>query len=393
MNEAVIVSAVRTPVGKAPKGSLRTVRPETLAVTAIGAALERAPGLDPAEIDDIVWGCAFPEGEQGLNVGRYIGLLAGLPESVPGVTVNRFCASGLQAIAFGAQAIMSGMADVILAGGTESMSCVPGGGNKEMPFDDVAEVNPDAAYMVMGLTAENVASRFNVTREEQDVFAAQSHSRALAAQADGTFDDELVPVEVVNRRPGPDGTIVETTTMFTADEGPRPGSTPDVLAKLRTIFKKDGTVTAGNSSQTSDAGAAAVLMTAQKAAELELEPLGVFRSFACYGVDPGVMGIGPAYAIPKALKLAGITIDDVDLVELNEAFASQAVYCVRELGLDPDIVNVNGGAIALGHPLGATGAKLTATLLHELRRREGRYGVVSMCIAGGQGAAAVFERV
>ena len=392
MNEAVIVSAVRTPVGKAPRGGLRTVRPETLAVTAIRAAMERAPGLDPVEIDDIMWGCAFPEGEQGLNVGRYVGLMAGLPESVPGVTVNRFCSSGLQAIAFGAQAIMSGMAEVILAGGVESMSAVPGGGNKEMPFDEVVEVSPDA-YTSMGMTAENVASRYNVTREEQDLFAAQSQARALAAQAAGRFDDEIVPVEVVNRRPGPDGTIVEKRTMFTADEGPRPGSTPEVLGKLRTIFKKDGTVTAGNSSQTSDAGAAAVIMTARKAAELELEPLGVFRSFACYGVDPGVMGIGPAFAIPKALKLAGITIDDVDLVELNEAFASQAVYCVRELGLDQSIVNVNGGAIALGHPLGATGAKLTATLLHELKRREGRYGVVSMCIAGGQGAAAVFERV
>jgi len=392
MNEAVIVSAVRTPVGKAPRGGLRTVRPETLAVTAIKAALDRAPGLDPEEIDDIVWGCAFPEGEQGLNVGRYVGLMAGLPESVPGVTVNRFCSSGLQAIAFGSMAIMSGQAEVILAGGVESMSAVPGGGNKEMPCDEVAAAAADA-YTSMGMTAENVASRYNVTREEQDAFAAQSHARALAAQANGTFDDELVPVEVVNRRPGPNGTIVETRSMFTADEGPRPGSTPEVLAKLRTIFKTDGSVTAGNSSQTSDAGAAAVLMTAEKAAELELEPLGVFRSFACYGVDPGVMGIGPAFAIPKALKLAGITIDDVDLVELNEAFASQAVYCVRELGLNQDIVNVNGGAIALGHPLGATGAKLTATLLHELRRREGRYGVVSMCIAGGQGAAAVFERV
>jgi len=392
MREAVIVSSVRTPVGKAPRGSLKTVRPETLAVTAIRAAMDRAPGLDPAEIDDIVWGCAFPEAEQGLNLARYVGILAGLPENVPGVTVNRFCSSGLQAIAFGAQAIMSGMADVILAGGTESMSCVPGGGNKEMPDDAVAAAAADA-YTSMGMTAENVAERYSVSREEQDAFAAQSQARALAAQAEGRFDDELVPVPVVHRRPGPGGTIVESTTMFTADEGPRPGSTPEVLAKLRTIFKQNGTVTAGNSSQTSDAGAAAVLMSGEKAEALGLEPLAVFRSFACYGVDPGVMGIGPAFAIPKALKIAGIGIDDVDLVELNEAFASQAVYCVRELGLDPEIVNVNGGAIALGHPLGATGAKLTATLLHELKRRKGRYGVVSMCIAGGQGAAAVFERV
>lgn len=393
MNEAVIVSAVRTPVGKAPRGALRTVRPETLAVTAIRGALARTPGLDPAEIDDVIWGCAFPEAQQGLNLARIVTLLAGLPESVPGVTVNRFCASGLQAIAFGAQAIMSGMADVVLAGGTESMSCVPGGGNKEMPFDEVAEVNPDAAYMVMGLTAENVATRYNVTRLEQDTFAAESQRRAQAAQAEGRFDDELVPVEVVNRRPGPDGSITETRTMFTADEGPRPGSTVEVLGKLRAIFRKDGTVTAGNSSQTSDAGAACVLMTAQKAAELGLTPLGRFVSFAAHGVDPAVMGIGPLYAIPRALKRAGLTLKDIDLVELNEAFASQAVYCVDQLGLDREIVNVNGGAIALGHPLGATGAKLTATLLHEMKRRESRYGVVSMCIAGGIGAAAVFERV
>jgi acetyl-CoA acyltransferase len=392
MREAVIVSAVRTPVGRAPRGALKTVRPETLAVTAMRAALKRAPGLDPVEIDDVIWGCAFPEAEQGLNLGRYAALLAGIPESVPGVTVNRFCSSGLQAIAFGAQAIMSGMADVILAGGTESMSCVPGGGNKEMAFDQVAAVSADA-YTSMGMTAENVATRFNVSREAQDAFAAESHRRALAAQAEGRFDDELVPVEVVNRRPGPGGTIVEKSHLFTVDEGPRPGSTPEVLAKLRTIFRKNGTVTAGNSSQTSDAGAAVVVMSGEKAAELGLKPLGRFVSFACAGVDPGLMGIGPAFAIPKALRIAGLTIDDIDLVELNEAFASQAVYCVRELGLDPEIVNVNGGAIALGHPLGATGAKLTATLLHEMARRENRYGVVSMCIAGGIGAAAVFERV
>jgi acetyl-CoA acyltransferase len=392
MKEAVIVSAVRTPVGKAPRGSLKTVRPETLAVTAIRAALERAPGLDPAEIDDVIWGCAFPEAEQGLNIGRYVALMAGLPESVPGVTVNRFCSSGLQAIAFAAQAIMSGMAEVILAGGVESMSCVPGGGNKEMPFDEVAAVSPDA-YLSMGMTAENVAARFNVTREEQDLFASESHRRALAAQAEGRFDDEIVPVEIVHRRPARGGTIVEERSWFTADEGPRPGSTPEVLAGLRPVFKKNGTVTAGNSSQTSDAGAATTLMSAEKAAALGLQPLGRFVSYACAGVDPGVMGIGPAFAIPKALRIAGLTLDDIDLIELNEAFASQAVYVCRELGLDREKVNVNGGAIALGHPLGATGAKLTATLLHEMRRRQSRYGIVSMCIAGGIGAAAVFERI
>jgi acetyl-CoA acyltransferase len=333
MKEAVIVSAVRTAVGKAPRGMYRTTHPEVLAVTAIRGALERAPGLDPAEIDDVMMGCAFPEAEQGLNVGRNYALLAGLPESVPGFTMNRFCSSGLQAIALGAQAVMSGMAEVVLAAGVESMSRVPGGGNKEMFSNDMLDASPDV-YLSMGLTAENVASRFNVTREQQDI-----------------------------------------------------------LANLRAVFKKNGTVTAGNSSQTSDGAAAAVVMSAERAAALELKPMARFVSFAAAGCDPAVMGIGPVFAIPKALKLAGLKVSDIDLVELNEAFASQAYYCIHELGFDPAIVNVNGGAIALGHPLGATGAKLTATLLHEMQRRQSRYGVVSMCVAGGIGAAAVFERL
>jgi acetyl-CoA acyltransferase len=392
MKEAVVVSAVRTAVGKAPRGMFRTTPPEVLAVTAIRGALDRAPGLDPAEIDDVILGCAFPEAEQGLNIGRNYALQAGLPESVPGFTLNRFCSSGLQAIAVGAQAIMSGMAEVMLCGGVESMSRVPGGGNQEMFSGDMLDVSPDV-YLSMGLTAENVASRFNVSRAEQDALAAESHRRALAAIANGTFDDEIVPVEIKHWLPGPDGTVVEKSTTVTIDEGPRPGSTPDVLAGLKPVFKKGGTVTAGNSSQTSDGAAAAVVMSAEKAAALGFEPLGRFVSFAAAGCDPAVMGIGPVFAIPKALKLAGLKVSDIDLVELNEAFASQAAYCIRELGLDPAITNVNGGAVALGHPLGATGAKLTATLLHEMKRRKSRYGLVSMCVAGGLGAAAVFERI
>jgi acetyl-CoA acyltransferase len=392
MKEAVIVSAVRTAVGKAPRGMYRTTHPEVLAVTAIRGALERAPGLDPAEIDDVMMGCAFPEAEQGLNVGRNYALLAGLPESVPGSTMNRFCSSGLQAIALGAQAVMSGMAEVVLAAGVESMSRVPGGGNKEMFSNDMLDASPDV-YLSMGLTAENVASRFNVTREQQDILAAESQRRALAAIANGTFHDEIVPVEVTHRLPGPDGSVVEKSTVITTDEGPRPGSTVEALANLRAVFKKNGTVTAGNSSQTSDGAAAAVVMSAERAAALELKPMARFVSFAAAGCDPAVMGIGPVFAIPKALKLAGLKVSYIDLVELNEAFASQAYYCIHELGFDPAIVNVNGGAIALGHPLGATGAKLTATLLHEMQRRQSRYGVVSMCVAGGIGAAAVFERL
>jgi acetyl-CoA acyltransferase len=392
VKEAVIVSAVRTAVGKAPRGMYRTTLPEVLATTAIRGALERAPALDPAEIDDVMMGCAFPEAEQGLNVGRNYALLAGLPQSVPGFTMNRFCSSGLQAVALGAQAIMSGMAEVVLAAGVESMSRVPGGGNKEMFSSEMLDASPDV-YLSMGLTAENVASRFNVTREEQDTLAAESHRRALAAIANGTFNDEIVPVEIKHWLPGPDGSVVEKSTTVTVDEGPRAGSTIEALANLKPVFKKNGTVTAGNSSQTSDGAAAAVVMSAEKAAALGLRPLARFVSFAAAGCDPAVMGIGPVFAIPKALKLAGLGVGDIDLVELNEAFASQAFYCMRELGFDPAIVNVNGGAVALGHPLGATGAKLTATLLHEMRRRQSRYGVVSMCVAGGLGAAAVFERL
>jgi acetyl-CoA acyltransferase len=355
-------------------------------------ALQQTPGLDPAEIDDVILGCAFPEAEQGLNIGRNYALLAGLPISVPGFTLNRFCSSGLQAIAMGAMAIMSGMADVMLCGGVEAMSRVPGGGNQEMFSGDMLDASPDI-YLSMGLTAENVASRFNVSRLEQDTLAAESHRRALAAIENGTFKEEIVPVQIKHRLPGPEGTTLEKITTVAVDEGPRPGSTVETLGGLKPVFRKDGTVTAGNSSQTSDGAGAAILMTAERAGALGLKPLGRFVSFGAIGCDPAVMGIGPALAVPKALKLAGLSVDDVDLVELNEAFASQAVYCIRELGLDPARVNVNGGAIALGHPLGGTGAKLTATLLHEMARRQSRYGIVTMCAAGGLGVAAVFERI
>ena len=392
MKEAVVVSAVRTPVGKAPRGMFRTTQPEYLSVTSIRAALAQAPGLDPAEIDDVIMGCAFPEAEQGLNCARNYALLAGLPDTVPGVTLTRFCASGLQSIAFASQAIMTGQAEVILAAGIETMSRVPGGGNKQISSWDMQNVNP-GVYDGMGITAENVAERFNVSREEQDVFAAESQRRALEATENGTFKDEIVPVEVVHRSPGPGGTVVEKKTTVTRDEGIRAGSTAEVLAKLKPVFKKNGTVTAGNSSQTSDGAAATVVMSADKASQLGLQPLARFVSFAAAGCDPSVMGIGPVFAIPKALKLAGLTIDQIELFEINEAFASQAVYCARELGIDRAILNVNGGAIALGHPLGATGAKLTATLLHEMKRRKNRYGIVSMCAAGGIGCAAVFERL
>jgi acetyl-CoA acyltransferase len=392
MKEAVIVSAVRTAVGKAPRGMFRTTQPEHLSVTTIKAALAAAPGLDPAEIDDVLMGCAFPEAEQGLNCARNYALLAGLPETVPGVSMTRFCASGLQSIAFAAQQIMCGQAEVLLAGGIETMSRVPGGGNKQMSSWDMQKVNA-GVYASMGVTAENVASRFNVTREEQDIFAAESQRRALAAIENGTFKDEIVPVEVTHKLPGPDGSVKVTTTTVTVDEGPRPGSTVEVLAKLKPVFKKDGTVTAGNSSQTSDGAAMTVVMSAEKAEKLGLQPLARFVAFAAAGCDPSVMGIGPVFAIPKVLKLAGLTLDQIDLIELNEAFASQAVYCARELGIDREILNVNGGAIALGHPLGATGAKLTATLLHEMKRRKSRYGIVSMCAAGGIGCAGIFERV
>jgi acetyl-CoA acyltransferase len=392
MREAVIVTSVRTPVGRAYKGALATARPDDLAAVALRGALERTPGLDPAEVDDVILGCAFPEAEQGLNVGRLAALLAGLPHSVPGQTVNRFCSSGLQTIALAAQAVMAGMAEVVLAGGVESMTRVPMTGNKIMVNPDLVRSQPDA-YLGMGLTAENVAERWGVSREDQDAFALESHRRAVAAQQAGRFGDELVPVEVRRRAPGKNAGVEESASVHAQDEGPRADSSLEALAKLKPAFKQGGTVTAGNSSQMSDGAAISVVMSADRARALGLEPLARFVAFAAAGVDPAVMGIGPVEAIPKALRLAGLAPEDVGLVELNEAFASQALHVIRTLGLDPARVNVNGGAIALGHPLGCTGAKLTATLLHEMPRRGARYGVVSMCIGGGMGAAGVFENL
>lgn len=391
MREAVIVSGVRTAVGKAGRGALRTVRPDDLAAIVVKAAIERA-AIDPALVEDVIMGCAMPEGEQGLNVARIAAQRAGLPDSVCGVTVNRFCASGLQTIAMAAYQIMSGQSEVVVAGGTESMSMVPMSGNKFSPNPYLAQHDP-AVYLSMGLTAEKVAQRFEIDRAEQDAFALRSHQRALAAQAAGLFDRSIVPVEVEQVEIGPDGRPQRRVQVFDRDEGPRADTSMEALAKLKPVFAAEGTVTAGNSSQMSDGAAAVVMMSAERAAELGLKPRARFVSFAVGGVEPEVMGIGPVVAIPKALKLAGLNLADIDLIELNEAFAAQSIAVIRQLELDEERVNVNGGAIALGHPLGCTGAKLTVQLLDELERRGGRYGMVTMCIGGGMGAAGIFERI
>ncbi|MGE5590424.1 MAG: thiolase family protein [Bacillota bacterium] len=394
--EAVIVTAVRTPVGKAPKGTLKDVRPDDLAAYVIKAAIDRTPGLDPKDVDDVLMGCAFPEAEQGMNVARVAIMRAGLPNSVPGATVNRFCSSGLQTIAMAAQSIMAGWNDVVVAGGVESMSRVPMGGFKPAPNPFLMAEYP-ASYMGMGHTAEEVARRYDITREDQDRFALASHQKAAAAIQAGHFKDEIVPVPVVRARL--DGKkVVEEEFTFDTDEGVRYDTSLEALGKLKPAFHVAGTVTAGNSSQTSDGAAASVIMSASRAAALGLKPLAVVRAFAAAGVDPEVMGIGPIAAVPKALALAGITVADLDLVELNEAFAAQSLAVVRSLELNPDIVNVNGGAIALGHPLGCTGAKLTATIVAEAARRraagqKAKYGLVTMCVGGGMGAAGVLEFV
>lgn len=390
MREAVIVGGVRTAVGKAPKGTLKDTRPDDLGAILIQELLQKTPGLNPTEIDDVIIGNAFPEGEQGMNVARNVALRAGLPSSVPAMTVNRYCSSGLQTIAMAAERIMVGFADIIIAGGIESMSMIPMGGNKPAPNPWLMENNP-AAYMPMGLTAEEVASRFGITREEQDEFALRSHQRAAKAIAEGKFKDEIVPIQVKRTYIDDSGKAVTEELIFDTDEGVREDTSLEALAKLKPAFKEKGSVTAGNSSQTSDGAAMLLVMSREKAEELGLQPLARFVAFAVAGVDPDIMGVGPKEAIPKALKLAGLTIEDIDLFEINEAFASQAVYVVKELGLDPKKVNVNGGAIALGHPLGCTGSKLSVSLLNELKRRQGKYGVVSMCIGGGMGAAGIFE--
>ncbi len=390
MREAVVVTAVRSAVGKAPHGALKDARPDELAAQVIRAALERTPGLEPREVDDVILGCAMPEGEQGLNVARIAALRAGLPDSVPGVTVNRFCASGLQAIAMAAERILAGWAEVVVAGGTESMSRIPMTGWKFAPHPELVERWPDV-YLSMGNTAEMVARRFAISREDQDRWGLRSHQRAAAAIREGRFREEIVPVRV--RRWEEDGPAPRAREIvFEVDEGVRFDTSLEAMAQLKPAFAKDGTVTAGNSSQTSDGAAACVVMSSHKAEQLGLRPLGVFRSFAVAGVPPEIMGIGPVEAVPKALRHVGLRLQDVDLVELNEAFASQTLAVIRQLELDPERVNPNGGAIALGHPLGCTGAKLTATLLHEMRRRGARYGVVTMCVGGGMGAAGVFER-
>ncbi len=391
MTEAVIVSAARTAVGRANKGTLADFRPEDMGAAAVAAAVERAPGLDPADIDDLIMGCAMPEGPQGLNMGRIIALRAGLPHTVAAQTVNRFCSSGLQTIALGAQQIMAGMGDVVVAGGTESMSAVPMSGFHFRPNPWMVENKPEA-YIGMGLTAENVSRKYKIGREQSDEFSARSHENALAAIAAGKFEDEIVALEV-EKTELRNGSRAQRNVTFSVDEGPRPGSTPEVLGKLRPVFHVKGTVTAGNSSQMSDGAAAVTLMSRQKADELGLKPLVRFVSFAVGGVPPEVMGIGPVVAIPKALKRAGLELSDIDIVELNEAFGVQALAVIQEAGLDPAKVNVNGGAIALGHPLGATGAKLTTQIIYEMQRRGSRYGMVTMCIGGGMGAAGIFENL
>jgi 3-ketoacyl-CoA thiolase (EC 2.3.1.16) len=390
MREAVIVSAVRTAVGKAKKGALAHVRPDELGAVAIRAAVQQAAPLEPAAVDDVIIGCAMPEAEQGMNVARIAALRAGLPVSVSAVTVNRFCASGLQTIAFAADRIRAGGAEVIVAGGTESMSLIPMTGHRFSPNPTLVETYPDV-YLSMGLTAEMVAHKYNISREEADAFSYRSHQRALAAQQGGKFRQEIVPVTVIRKDRGPDGKTITTEQIFEVDEGPRPDTSLEALAKLKPVFHATGQVTAGNASQTSDGAAAVVVMSETRARELGLTPLARFVAFATGGVAPEIMGIGPVEAIPKALKQAGLTLDAIKLIELNEAFAAQALAVMKLLELDPERVNVNGGAIALGHPLGCTGAKLTTSLIYELRRRGGGYGMVTMCVGGGMGAAGIFE--
>jgi acetyl-CoA acyltransferase len=391
MHDAVIVAAARTAVGKAPRGALRDALPTEMAAAVIRGVVERTPGLDPKAIEDVIMGCAMPEAEQGLNVARVAALRAGLPVEVPGQTINRFCSSGLQTIALAAQQIMTGMGEIIIAGGVESMSKVPMTGHRYSPDPEMVEINPDV-YLGMGLTAEHVAERYSVSRQDQDAFALRSHQRAVKATMEGKFKDEIVPLEV-RRVWFEDGQRREGSSTFAIDEGPRRDTSAEALGNLRPVFSTKGSVTAGNSSQTSDGAAAVLMMSAEKAAELGLKPLARFVSFAVAGVPPEVMGIGPIAAVPKALKLAGLTIGDIDLVELNEAFAAQSLAVIRALEIDEGRVNVNGGAIALGHPLGCSGAKLTVQILGELERRGGRYGLVTMCIGGGMGAAGIFERL
>jgi acetyl-CoA acyltransferase len=393
MQDAVIVSATRTAVGRAPNGALKTVRPDEMAAAVIAEALHRAPGIEPSDIEDVILGCAMPEAEQGLNVARIASLRAGVPVTASAVTVNRFCSSGLQAIAYAGERIMCGFANTVMAGGTESMSMVPMGGNKISPNPALVDSYPDV-YLSTGLVAENHARESKISREEQDAFALRSHQRALAAIDGGRFADEVTPLtyRVVVSANGNGKHDVRNMT-FNVDEGPRRDTSARALASLRPAFHAAGTVTAGNSSQTSDGASAVLVTSASFAKERGLQPLARFVAFATAGVEPERFGIGPVPAIRKVLKIAGLSLNEIDLIELNEAFAAQVLACLRELAIDPERLNVNGGAIALGHPLGCTGAKLTTTLVHEMRRRQSRYGMVTMCVGGGMGAAGIFERM
>jgi acetyl-CoA acyltransferase len=390
MRDAVIVSIVRTAIARANNGSFRNTRVEHTAAEVVKEAVKRASGLKVEEIDDLVMGNSFPEAEAGMNLGRCVALKAGLSSHVPGITVNRYCASGLEAISIASQKVMCGFGDVVVAVGADHTTLVPMGGNKPMPDPDLIAAWPEA-YITMGLTAENVAQRYKISRQDQDTFAFESHQKAARAQADGRFKEQILPLKVVDRG-FEGGKAVAREKIFDKDECIRPDTSLEALSKLRAIFRAGGTVTAGNSCPLNDGAAAAVIMTREKAKELKLKPMAVFRSMAVGGVDPEIMGIGPVVAIPKAVKYAGISLDSVDLIELNEAFASQSLYILRTLGIDPARLNVNGGSIALGHPLGCTGVYLTAKLLYEMERRKARYGITTMCIGGGMGAAAVFER-
>jgi acetyl-CoA acyltransferase len=392
MKEAVIVSIARTAIGKAPRGTLRNTRPDDMAAVVIQEVIKRVPGLEANEVEDVVLGCAMPEAEQGNNVARIASLRAGLPVTCSAMTINRFCSSGLQAIAVCAERIMAGFAHTMVAGGTETMSMIPMGGFHFSPSPYLMEHYPDS-YLSMGLTAERVANRYGISREQADQFALRSHQRALAAIAACRFKDEIVPLEVVEVGLNGGNKPQTHKIVFAVDEGPRKDTSPEALAKLKPAFHAKGTITAGNSSQMSDGAAAAVVMSIERARELGVKPLARFVSYATAGTLPEEMGVGPVYAIPKALKLAGLKLEDIDLIELNEAFAAQALAVIQQAGLDIEKVNVNGGAVALGHPLGCTGAKLTATLLGEMRRRKARYGLVTMCVGGGMGAAGIFENL
>ncbi|MGD9158872.1 MAG: thiolase family protein [Desulfobacteraceae bacterium] len=391
MKEAVIVAACRTATGKAPKGTLKYTRPEEMGCAVLGDLIKRAGDIDPVLIDDVIIGCTFPESIQGFNPGRVLVMSMGWPDRIPGMTVNRFCSSGLQAIAIGAEKIMCGYADIIVAGGVEHMSRIPMVGSLPYPNPALVESRP-GAYSSMGLTAENVAERYNVRRDEQDEFAACSHRRAEAASTGGRFSDQIVPLRVTVQEQTNNHQFEHRTVVFDRDEGIRPDTTKESLSVLPPVFKMNGTVTAGNSSQTSDGAAAVLIMSKEKAGDLGLTPLLTFRGYTVEGCAPEYMGIGPAVAIPKLMKMTGIKLEDVNLIELNEAFAAQALYCIKELEIDPEITNVNGGAIALGHPLGCTGAKLTTQLAFEMAERKSKYGIVTMCVGFGMGAAALFER-